>query len=217
MNRLLFIILILIPILASSQVKVKGYFKGNGTYVFPHYRSNPDGYKYNNWSTRGNINPYTLKEGTKNDIDFYTPNNIIPKYDEKNELENISNINRFKYIGRQESYDFYIDRKICNNNGMYWVWTKMVLSSNYSKERSRLTSSNKLDYSKYLYSLNLELYDLVNKRIKILQSSDYGYDDKLITTDGIYLDSAKWDDIIKGSLGEFIFNNVKEEFENQNK
>lgn len=49
-----------------SQVRVKGYYKKDGTYVQSHVRSNPDGYVYNNWSTKGNINPYTGKEGTKN-------------------------------------------------------------------------------------------------------------------------------------------------------
>ncbi|WP_010598958.1 hypothetical protein [Rickettsiella massiliensis] len=31
----------------------------------PHYRSNPDGNFNNNWSTKGNINPYTGEWGTK--------------------------------------------------------------------------------------------------------------------------------------------------------
>ncbi|BAU37858.1 hypothetical protein APT_00776 [Acetobacter pasteurianus NBRC 101655] len=44
---------------------VHGYFRKNGTYVSPHYQTNPDGNPYNNWSTRGNINPYTGKLGTK--------------------------------------------------------------------------------------------------------------------------------------------------------
>lgn len=31
----------------------------------PHHRSSPDGDFYDNWSTSGNVNPYTGKEGTK--------------------------------------------------------------------------------------------------------------------------------------------------------
>lgn len=31
----------------------------------PHYRSHPDGNFWNNWSTRGNVNPFTGKVGTK--------------------------------------------------------------------------------------------------------------------------------------------------------
>lgn len=51
--------------IAHSQVRVKGYTRKNGTYVAPHYRSRPDGNFSNNWSTKGNINPYTGKEGTR--------------------------------------------------------------------------------------------------------------------------------------------------------
>jgi hypothetical protein len=50
---------------AISQVRVKGYYRKDGTYVRPHVRSNPDGNFYNNWSTKGNVNPYTGEEGTK--------------------------------------------------------------------------------------------------------------------------------------------------------
>ena len=50
---------------AFAQVRVKGYTRKDGTYVAPHYRSGPDGNFYNNWSTKGNVNPYTGKPGTK--------------------------------------------------------------------------------------------------------------------------------------------------------
>ena len=51
---------------AFSQVHVRGYYRSNGTYVQPHYRSNPDGNPYNNWSYPGNVNPYTGKVATGN-------------------------------------------------------------------------------------------------------------------------------------------------------
>jgi hypothetical protein len=44
-------------------VKVKSYTK-EGTLVKTHVRSNPDGIKSNNWSKKGNVNPYTHKKGT---------------------------------------------------------------------------------------------------------------------------------------------------------
>lgn len=50
---------------ANSQVKVRGYYRKDGTYVRPHYRSSPDGNFWNNWSTKGNVNPYTGKAGTR--------------------------------------------------------------------------------------------------------------------------------------------------------
>lgn len=48
---------------ANAVVRARGYFRSNGTYVMPHYRSNPDRYKWNNWSSWGNYNPYTGKRG----------------------------------------------------------------------------------------------------------------------------------------------------------
>jgi len=44
---------------------VNGYTKSNGTYVNGYNRSNPNYTKSDNYSTKGNINPYTGKVGTK--------------------------------------------------------------------------------------------------------------------------------------------------------
>lgn len=50
---------------ALADTAVKGYYKKDGTYVQPHQRSDPNSSKTDNWSTKGNTNPYTGKEGTK--------------------------------------------------------------------------------------------------------------------------------------------------------
>lgn len=44
---------------------VKGYTKKDGTYVAPHHQTNPNSTKRDNYSSKGNVNPYTGKEGTK--------------------------------------------------------------------------------------------------------------------------------------------------------
>lgn len=49
---------------AQSNTRVKSYTKKDGTYVFSHRRTTPDSSRMNNWSTKGNINPYTGKRGT---------------------------------------------------------------------------------------------------------------------------------------------------------
>lgn len=51
---------------STGDVHVKGYYKKDGTYVAPHYRSHPDHSYNNNWSVKGNVNPHTGKPGTKN-------------------------------------------------------------------------------------------------------------------------------------------------------
>src|SRR5262245_49925369 len=63
--RLLLFVLVLLAQAATAQVHVRGYFRRDGTYVRPHYRSNPDGNFWNNWSTYGNVNPYTGERGTR--------------------------------------------------------------------------------------------------------------------------------------------------------
>lgn len=49
---------------ASADVFVNGYFKSNGTYVMPHFRSMPNSTVLDNWSYIGNVNPYTGSIGT---------------------------------------------------------------------------------------------------------------------------------------------------------
>ena len=50
----------------SADQYVNGYYRKDGTYVQPYHRSDPDGNPYNNFSTKGNVNPYTGQPGTKN-------------------------------------------------------------------------------------------------------------------------------------------------------
>jgi hypothetical protein len=52
------------PALADQYVR--GYVKSDGTYVAPHYQTSPNGTKLDNYSTKGNVNPYTGQPGYKN-------------------------------------------------------------------------------------------------------------------------------------------------------
>ena len=52
-------------ITAFADVSVKGYYRNDGTYVQPHHRSNPNSSTNDNWSTKGNTNPYTGEKGTR--------------------------------------------------------------------------------------------------------------------------------------------------------
>ena len=59
-----------------AQVRVSGYTRSNGTYVQPHYRSSPNYTRTDNYSTLGNVNPYTGVAGTKT----YNSNNYSSTY-----------------------------------------------------------------------------------------------------------------------------------------
>ena len=51
---------------AVADVSVRGHFRKDGTYVAPHMRSSPNSTTLDNWSTKGNVNPYNGQVGTKN-------------------------------------------------------------------------------------------------------------------------------------------------------
>ncbi len=48
---------------AVADTYVNGYYRNDGTYVQPHYRTSPDQNRYNNYSSQGNSNPYTGNQG----------------------------------------------------------------------------------------------------------------------------------------------------------
>jgi hypothetical protein len=48
-----------------STTSVHGYTKKDGTYVAGYKRTTENHSKFDNWSTKGNVNPYTGKAGTK--------------------------------------------------------------------------------------------------------------------------------------------------------
>ena len=54
------------PILEAGQTRVRGYTTRRGTYVQPYVRTTPNKSRLDNWSTKGNVNPYTGKKGTRN-------------------------------------------------------------------------------------------------------------------------------------------------------
>ncbi len=49
---------------AEAATRVRGYYKpSTSRYITPHYRTSPNSTRWDNWSTRGNYNPYTGKKG----------------------------------------------------------------------------------------------------------------------------------------------------------
>lgn len=69
MRRITLILFILCAfictVFAAKEVRVKGYYRKDGTYVAPHVRTAPNSTRNDNYSTRGNVNPHTGKAGTK--------------------------------------------------------------------------------------------------------------------------------------------------------
>ena len=64
---------------------VRGYYRRDGTYVQPYHRTEPNQYRYDNYSSQGNINPYTGQRGTQPN-EFSTP----PVYNRSNPASGFS-------------------------------------------------------------------------------------------------------------------------------
>ena len=55
----------------ARTTHVRGYYKpSTGHYVMPHYKTTPNRSKFDNFSTKGNYNPYTGKKGTVNPFKY---------------------------------------------------------------------------------------------------------------------------------------------------
>jgi hypothetical protein len=49
----------------GRDVRVRGHVTKKGKYVAPSHRTSPDHTQRNNYSAKGNVNPYSGKKGTK--------------------------------------------------------------------------------------------------------------------------------------------------------
>ena len=50
---------------ALADQQVGGYFRQDGTYVEPYVRSSPNQSRFDNYSSQGNVNPYTGERGAE--------------------------------------------------------------------------------------------------------------------------------------------------------
>lgn len=57
------VIFLLTSISFARTVRVRGSVRKSSKIIAPHYRTSPDSTRINNWSTKGNINPFTGKRG----------------------------------------------------------------------------------------------------------------------------------------------------------
>lgn len=70
------LMILLVAVAAEARdTHVNGYTRKDGTYVQPHYRTAPNNTSSDNYSTRGNTNPYTGEPGYKdpNDTNSSSP------------------------------------------------------------------------------------------------------------------------------------------------
>lgn len=65
MKKIALAVLALCAVRAFAQDHYRnGYVRKDGTYVAPSYATNPNNTRTDNYSSQGNVNPYTGKAGT---------------------------------------------------------------------------------------------------------------------------------------------------------
>ncbi len=98
MKRILVVLIVVLSLIgfigSAFAGSVRGYYRKDGTYVRPHYRSNPDGQKWNNYgpsrSYQDRINPYSRdndRDGLSNYLDRDDNNNGIYDNYERNQYK----------------------------------------------------------------------------------------------------------------------------------
>lgn len=125
-----------------NHVRVSGYYRSNGTYVQPYFRTAPNSTNRDNFSTRGNVNPYTGKPGwiepdNKYNTFYYNTYSYTPPKDPPS-----TNTTPPQLIYRDRTY-------IEDEHGNY---------SCYLKEKDKRT------YSIYDMKDNIILYLVINHR-----------------------------------------------------
>lgn len=72
MKALLSIILLMVATSVAADKYVSPHFRNDGSYVGGHIRSNPNTFRFDNYSSKGNTNPYTGERGYKKN-EFTSP------------------------------------------------------------------------------------------------------------------------------------------------
>jgi hypothetical protein len=152
--RLFLIAIILLVQFSASiaQVPVNGYYRKNGTYVQPHYRSSPNSTKMDNWSTKGNVNPYTGEKGTKKVYDNYPS-----FFNQINKEKDLYTSDLSFDIGYQTGVNFQRNKQISNSNINTLFESQGVFCflsvSEITFVGLEFGRRNDFDYSYFIYSI----------------------------------------------------------------
>ncbi len=144
----------------AGRVRVRGYYRKDGTYVRPHYRTTPDGNPYNNYSFPGNYNPNTGKN-TQGNPDTYlnryynesSSSYITPSIDFDNWLKDLgsgaqtrTDVNVQNYFRKDGTYVRPHYRTIPDGN----PYNNYSFPGNYNPNTGKNTPRNTQNYqSKY--------------------------------------------------------------------
>jgi len=93
------LVVLLLSGIAVAQVWVNGYTDRNGRYVPGHWRSAPDNTVRNNYTYKGNVNPYTGQQGSN-----YYRNSPTSEYYRQPSYQQPTYRNPYQYQAPQQNY-----------------------------------------------------------------------------------------------------------------
>ena len=105
---------------------VKGYFRKDGTYVSGHYRTNRNNTNLDNYSTKGNTNPYTGKPGYIEPEINYTSVSKNETKELRNVLEKSLNKYNKEFVKNEANWTVKKDCLIINkikNKDQYYMYS----------------------------------------------------------------------------------------------
>ena len=163
MIRFLCILLAFLPsLIFASDVYVNGYTRKDGTYVQGHYRSAPNNTVSDNFSTYGNVNPYTGKPGTvrvyDGQINTYAPS----EYREESRPLKVYNLDASCKTNDGEKFSIEFNEDVLTARGKY------TARRSSSQSNAWMSYSNN-GYSYYLGTIN-------NGKIPIKVTNKWGLD-----------------------------------------
>lgn len=131
---ILAVLFILVPLISSARVSVKGYYRKNGTYVAPHYRSDPDGIKSNNYSYPGNYNPNTGQITPGGSVGYIAPSGpaatVVPQVQIINPINQLNLKQRTLVKSKLYSDVFYVNDNYC----LQWVTSESAAKRNFGTD-----------------------------------------------------------------------------------
>jgi hypothetical protein len=143
LRRLLFLVFVLFlliaPLLGQTNphhVRVSGYTRSDGTYVQPYFRTAPNSTNTDNFSTKGNVNPYNGKPGwvdpdSKYNTFYYDTYTYQPNDGRSNNTSSstlpLSNSSRTYIQDEHGNYTSYLTVKDERTYNIFDISDKLIL------------------------------------------------------------------------------------------
>jgi hypothetical protein len=149
---------------ADAVVSVKGYYRSDGTYVAPHYHSDPDGIATNNWSYPGNTNPYTGVTATGN------PDTYLKNYGGSSASGSSSSVGSNKLLEQiKNAYAAPSDQVVNTQSLTSSISQPLTISPSQQSDSQTQSIIEQLQHQILVLQLQLQVVLLQNQLAAVMQ------------------------------------------------